>query len=142
MPVRTLTFAETASGVTYTAVTSIPPGARLLDVLVETTAAWTAATADLTIADNEAEDALASAYDITSEGFSTAANTGGTAWGNGDGDGAPYSAGEGSGTGKLYPTGSEITAVVTAGTPGGPTGVTVVTLVLETPTTARRATVV
>ena len=40
---RRVVLTETASGLTYTAQTSVPAGARIVDVLVETTAAWAAA---------------------------------------------------------------------------------------------------
>jgi hypothetical protein len=139
--IRTLTFTETAAGVTYTAFTSVPPGCRILDVLVETDAAWTAATAALDIGDSDASDALANAYDITAVGYVNSAGgpLGGTAWGDAGGGGGPYS---NSGSGKLYPSGDIITAVVTAGTPGGPTGISRVCLLIEQVPLLRRATVV
>jgi hypothetical protein len=140
MPVRVLTFTETVAGVTYTAVTSLPKGSRLLDVLIETTVAWTAATAALDLGDVDASDALAAAVDLTSQFGVAGANQGGTDWGNGltDSDG-PYSA---TGPGKLYPAGSPITAAVTAGTPGGPTGISRVTLWYEFAGPSRAASVV
>lgn len=136
--VRTLTFVETVDGETYTARTSVPPGARLLDLLIETTEAWTAASADLDVGDSDASDALCSAVDLTSVVFGDSYNINfnGTAWGNAAGDGSPTFVG---GTGKLYPSGDLITAVVTAGTPGGPTGLSRVTLLLELPALQRRA---
>lgn len=48
---RDVTFDETAGAGTYTGTVAVPAGARLLDVLVETTAGWAAATAALTISD-------------------------------------------------------------------------------------------
>lgn len=136
MSLRTLTFTETVDGVTYTARTSLPVGARLLDVLLETTEAWTAASADLDVGDADAADALITAYDLTSVAFKNADGSGavGGAWGNDGGDGAPYGGSDnsgGGGSGKLYPNGATITAVVTAGTPGGPTGLSSVSLLFE-----------
>lgn len=138
--IRTLTFAETASGATYSAVTSVGPGMRIVDVLIETDIAWTAATAALSIGDSDAADALCGAVDVTGLLYVAADSQGGTAWGDAGGDGAPYSS---KGTGKLYPAGDIITAIITAGTPGGPTGITRVDLLLEQiPTSIRRASVV
>lgn len=129
MPVRTLTFVETANGATYTARTSIPPGARIVDVLLETFTAWTAATAPIDVGDSDAADALVGAADLASQQGVVGSGSGGTDWGNGltDADG-PYSAG---GPGKLYPSGDLITAVVTPTVPGGPTGVSRVTILFE-----------
>lgn len=137
---RTLTFTETALGVTYTARTSVPAGARLLDVLVETTTGWAAATAPLDVGDSDASDALIAAVDLKAAQGAAASGLGGTDWGNGlsDSDG-PYSA---AGPGKLYPSGDVITAVVAPTVPGGPTGVSKVTLVLELAGTVRAARVV
>ena len=140
MPVRTLTFVETVAGVTYTAVTSVPKGARILDVLLETTAGWTAATADLDVGDSDAADALVGALDVSSQFGIAASGGGGTDWGNGlsDADG-PYSS---VGPGKLYPSGDIITAVITATVPGGPTGLSRVTILFEIAGAHRVATVV
>lgn len=134
--VRTLTFVETADGATYTARTTVPAGSRLLDVLIETTEAWTASSADLDVGDSDEADAIAAAVDLTSVTFVNGAASSGTAWGNAGGDGKAYGDG---GTGKLYPAGDLITAVVTAGSPGGPTGISAVTLVLEYAGAQRRA---
>jgi hypothetical protein len=137
---RTLSIVETDAGLTYTARASVPAGARLLDVLIESSAAWTAATADLDVGDLDGADALIASADITGTDGSAAEGLGGTDWGFGrDGTNGPYSA---SGPGKLYPSGSTITAVVTATVPGGPTGISLVTLLLELPGTHRAATVV
>lgn len=138
--IRELHFTETVDGVTYTAVTSMPAGARLLDILIETYTGWTAATADLDLGDSDANDALAAAVDLTGQMGVAGNGAGGTDWGNGlsDSDG-PYSAG---GPGKLYPNGDLITAVVTAGTPGGPTGFSRVSLLLELRGVSNPATVV
>lgn len=126
MPTRVLTLTETVDGVTYTASTSLPKGARLLDALVETPAEWTA-TAALDLGDGDAADALISALDVAPFLFSSG-DHGGTAWGDANGNGNAYS---NSGTGKVYPAGATITAVITAGAPGGPTGLTRVTLLYE-----------
>jgi len=139
--VRSVTFTETVAGVTYTAVTSIPAGARLLDIAVETTAAWTAMTAPVDVGDSDATDALVKGHDLAAiQGAVLAAAGGGTDWGNGlIGATGPYSAG---GPGKLYPTGDVITAVCSPTVPGGPTGVSKLTLIFELPGTSRAATVV
>ena len=139
--IRTMTFTETVAGITYTATTSVSPGYRLLDVLVETDTAWTAATAALTIGDSDATDSLVKALSVKAQGGTAAKSKSGTNWGNGlNGTNGPYSA---AGPGKLYPSGSIITAIVTAGTPGGPTGISRVQLLMEQiPTSIRRATVV
>jgi hypothetical protein len=129
MPVRTLTLTETVAGLTYTGRVSVPAGARVIDVLVETTAAWAAATAALDVGDSDANDALIGALSVSAQGAWVASANGGTDWGNGLTDNTgPYSAG---GPGKLYPSGDTITAVVTATVPGGPTGHTVVTVLYE-----------
>jgi len=141
MPVRTLTFTETVAGLVYTAVTSIPKGARIIDVLIESTAAWTAATALLDVGDSDAADALIQAQDMTSQfGINAIAANGGTDWGNGliQADG-PYSS---TGPGKLYPSGDIITAVITATVPGGPTGLSRVTILFEIAGAHRVATAV
>lgn len=140
MPVRTLTFTETVAGLTYTAVTSVPKGARILDVLLESTAAWTAATSDLDVGDSDAADALVQAQDMSAQFGQPAAGAGGTDWGNGlTGADGPFSA---TGPGKLYPSGDLITAVITATVPGGPTGISRVTILFEFAGAHRAATVV
>lgn len=141
MPTRVLTFTETAAGVTYTASCSLPKGSRLLDVLVETTVAWTAATAPIDVGDADAADALVSGDDIAAQqGVTAAFNGSGTDWGNGlNGASGPYSA---SGPGKLYPNGAIITAVVTPTVPGGPTGISRITLWFEQAQNQYRAAVV
>lgn len=140
--IRTLTFTETATGVTYTAVTTVPAGSRLLDIYVETTVAWTAATATLDIGDSDAADSLAASAtaDLAAQQGIAGSAAGGTDWGNGlaAADGPISSAGPG----KLYPTGDTITAVCAPTVPGGPTGVSKITLLLETPSVHRAATVV
>lgn len=133
---RTILLTETVDGATYTGSVSVPAGWRVLDLLVETFVAWTAATADLDVGDSDAADALAAAFDLTGVTFQSGTGVGGTTWGNADGDGDPYS---GSGTGKLYPAGETITAVVTSTTPGGPTGISRVTLWMEPAGVTRRA---
>lgn len=138
---RRIVLTETASGLTYTAQTSVPVGARILDVLVETTAAWSAATIAVDVGDSDASDALASAVDASGVVFSSGVNNGGTAWGNAGGDGAAYSDTASGGTGKLYPAGDIITVVGTATTPAGPTGLTYVTLLLETASVVKQSTV-
>lgn len=131
MPTRVLTFTETATGVTYTAKCSLPPGSRLLDVLIETTVAWTAATAPLDVGDSDAADALVQALNVAAQDFTSAgAKTSGTAWGDSGGNGSAYLS---SGSGKLYPSGATITAVISPTVPGGPTGVSRVTLWFEQP---------
>lgn len=137
MPVRTLTFTETLDGVTYTAATSVPKGWRVLDVFVETTVGWTAATAPLDVGDSDANDALVAAVNLKAQQGIAGKDANGTDWGNGlsDADG-PASAG---GPGKLYPAGDTITAVATATVPGGPTGISRLTLWLEGPTVRRNA---
>jgi len=139
---RRIVLTETASGLTYTAQTSVPVGARITDVLIESLAGWTAATITVDVGDSDASDALVAAYDVSSAGFSTAANGSGTAWGDAAGNGAPYSTAAGVGTGKLYPAGDLITVVGTATVPGGPTGLTYVTLLMEPASVVRQATVV
>jgi hypothetical protein len=136
---RRIVLTETASGLTYTGVTSVPAGARIVDVLVETTAAWAAATVAVDIGDSDDPQALAAAYDISSVVYDTGVNTNGTAWGDASGTGNPYSA---QGTGKLYPAGDLITVVGTATTPAGPTGLTYVTLLMELGSIVRQSTVV
>lgn len=137
--IRTLRFTETIDGATYTASTSIPAGGRILDVLLETTAAWTAATAPLDVGDADASDALVGAEAMDGLVGKAAAGAGGTDWGNGLGDtDGPQSAG---GPGKSYPAGGTITAVVTPTVPGGPTGLSAVTLLIELPGVSRRAVV-
>ena len=128
--VRTIRFTETADGATYTGKVSVPAGARLLDLLLETTVAWTAATAPLDVGDSDASDALIAAMDIAGVTFgdSYGLNFNGTAWGNANNDGGPAYNG---GSGKLYPNGDTITAVITPTVPGGPTGISTVTLLLE-----------
>jgi len=138
---RRLVLTETASGLTYTAQTSVPVGARILDVLFETVEAWTAATIAVSVGDSDGAHSLAASFDASSVIFSTAANGSGDGWGNAGGDGGPYSAGEGSGTGKLYPNGDLVTVQGIATTPGGPTGLTYVTLLMELPSVIRQATV-
>lgn len=139
MPLRVLTLTETVDGATYTAVTSIPPNWRLMDVYLETDVAWTAATCPVDVGDLDGADSLAAAVDLASQQGIAGKDASGTDWGNGltDADG-PVSS---SGPGKLYPSGSIITAVASPTVPGGPTGVSRVTLLLEAPTTQRRATV-
>ena len=129
MPIRVITIAETVAGLTYTGRTTLPPGSRLIDVMIESDTAWTAAVAALDLGDVDAADALAAAVDVTAQFGAAGAGQGGTDWGNGltDSDG-PYSA---AGPGKWYPNGTTVTAVVTAGTPGGPTGQSRVTLWYE-----------
>lgn len=138
---RRLVLTETATGVTYTARTSIPAGARILDVLIETTAAWTASTCPISVGDSDAADALVQAYDAAAVTFlnDLGGTFGGTAWGDAAGNGTAYSS---SGTGKLYPTGDLITVVASPTVPGGPTGLTYVTLLLELPSVVRQAAVV
>jgi len=136
---RRIVLTESASGLTYTARTSVPVGARIVDVLIEQLAAWTAATITVDVGDSDAPDALVAAYDISGAGFSTAANASGTAWGDAFGNGAPYSDPAQLGTGKLYPTGDLINIVATATVPGGPTGLTYVTLLMETGSVIRQA---
>lgn len=138
---RRLVLTETATGTTYTAETSIPVGARITDVLIETFAAWTAGSIAVDVGDSDDPQALIAAYDLTGAAYSTAANGSGTAWGDSSGNGAPYSAALGVGTGKLYPSGDLITVVGTAGTPGGPTGLTYVTLLIEQASVVRQASV-
>lgn len=133
---RTIEITETVDGATYTGSVSVPKGWRVMDLLVETFTAWTAATADVDVGDSDAADALLTAQDLTSVFFASGGNLHGSAWGNAAGDGEPYGAG---GTGKLYPNGDTITAVVTAGTPGGPTGVSRATVWMIPPTVTRRA---
>ena len=136
---RILTFTETDTGVTYTAKSSIPPGARLLDVLLETTVAWTAATAPVDVGDSDASDALVKAADLAAQQGIGAGGTGGTDWGNGlTGTDGPYQTG---GAGKLYPNGDTITAVISPTVPGGPTGVSRITLMFDMSGTTRRAVV-
>ncbi len=127
---RRLVLTETATGVTYTARTSIPAGGRLLDVLIETPDAWTAATCPIDVGDVDAADALVAAFDAANVGYvnGRSGNYAGTAWGDASGNGAPYRA---LGTGKLYPTGSLITVVASPTVPGGPTGLTYVTLLID-----------
>ncbi len=129
MPVRTLTFTETQTGVGYTGVTSIPPGARLMDVLIETFTAWTAATAVLDLGDADGAEALVKDHAAKAAQGVAGAGTGGLDWGNGlTGATGPYSAG---GPGKLYPTGDVLTAVITPTVAGGPTGISRVTIWYE-----------
>jgi hypothetical protein len=140
MPVRVLTLTETVAGVTYTATTSVPKGARILDVLTETTVAWTAATAPVDVGDGDGADSLIAAADLAAQQGAAATGLGGTDWGNGltDADG-PQSAG---GPGKLYPNGGTIVAVCTPTVPGGPTGVSRITLLFEFAGATRAAVVV
>lgn len=138
--IRLLTFTETVAGATYTAKTSIPKGARLLDVLLETTTAWTAATAPITIGDADAADSLVKAADLAAQQGIDANTQGGTNWGNGlNGTDGPVSAG---GPGKLYPSGGLITAVCSPTVPGGPTGVSRVSFLIETASVNNPASVV
>ncbi len=127
--IRRLVLTETATGVTYTARTSIPHGARLLDVYLETTAAWTAATCPVDVGDSDAADALVGAQNLKAQQGIPGSGAGGTDWGNGlsDSDG-PISAG---GPGKFYPSGDLVTVVASPTVPGGPTGLSYVTLLLE-----------
>jgi len=126
---RTLSFTETIAGATYTASCSVPAGYRLIDLIIETTTAWTAATAPVDIGDSDGGDSLVQTLDLAPQGGVTAAGGGGTDWGNGlTGADGPYSAG---GAGKLYATADTITAVVTPTVPGGPTGISRVTAWLE-----------
>jgi len=125
MPLRVLRFVETVDGATYTAVTNLPRGSRLIDILMETTVAWTAATADLDIGDFNGADTLMSAADLTSTFSASVGSSGASGWANPPN---PYS---NSGAGILYPNGTPITAVVTATTPGGPTGISQVCLFFE-----------
>lgn len=138
---RRLVLTETASGLTYTAVTSVPVGARILDVLVETTAAWAAATVTVDVGDSDGADSLAAAVDVSAVLYAndSGGTFGGTAWGDTGGDGKSYSGG---GSGKLYPAGDLITVTATATVPGGPTGLTYVTLLMETASVVQRASVV
>lgn len=135
-----MAFTETVAGLVYTGSVSIPAGARVLDILVETSAAWTAATADLDVGDSDATDALASALDVSAVAYQSG-NTllGGTAWGDAGGNGDTYAGGTAGGTGKLYPAGDVLTAVITATVPGGPTGHTAVTVLYEFPGVHRLA---
>jgi hypothetical protein len=136
MPLRILRFAETVDGVTYTARTNIPKGARLLDILMETTVGWTAATASLDVGDSDGADSLINGQDISNvDGVTIDSAAGGTYWASPPN---PYS---GSGTGKLYPAGDSITAVVTATVPGGPTGLSSVALWFEPQGAGQLATV-
>ncbi len=108
-------------------------------MLVETSAAWAAATITVDIGDSDDPQALAAAYDISSVVYDTGVNTNGTAWGDASGTGNPYSA---QGTGKLYPAGDLITVIGTATTPAGPTGLTYVTLLMELGSIVRQSAVV
>ena len=138
--IRTLTFTETSTGATYTARTSIPRGARLLEVFLETTVAWTAATAPVDVGDSDAADALVKAANLKAQQGIDSSGKGGTDWGNGlNGTTGPYSTG---GPGKLYPAGDVITAVLSPTVPGGPTGVSRITLWIELNATTNPATVV
>lgn len=137
MPIRVLTFTETVAGATYTARCSLPDGSRLLDVLLETTVAWTAATAPVDVGDADAADALVAATDLAAQQGIAATGLGGTDWGNGlVGADGPYSAG---GPGKLYPAGAAIVAVITPTVPGGPTGISRVSLWYEAANVTRAA---
>lgn len=138
--IRTLLFTQTETGVTYTAVTSIPAGARLMDLDIETFTAWTCSTAAISIGDADAANSLVSAASVKALQGIPAKAKGGTNWGNGlSGTTGPISA---LGPGKLYPNGGIITAIVTVGTPSGETGVTRITLWIETPSVEREASVV
>jgi hypothetical protein len=139
---RRIVLTETASGLTYTGVTSVPAGARITDVLMETFSAWAAATLDIVVGDSDAPDALIGNTDVSAVGFATAAPNGGSAWGDSGGNGNPYSNAMGLGTGKLYPSGDLITVIGTATTPAGPTGLTYVTLLIELGSIVRQSTVV
>ncbi len=137
--IRTLLFTEDDTSLTYTAEISIPVGARLLDIYVETDVAWTAATAPLDVGDSDASDALCDAgtVDLTGQQGIAGSACAGTDWGNGltAADG-PISNG---GPGKLYPSGDTITAVATATVPGGPTGISRIVLFLQVPGPDRQA---
>lgn len=138
--IRTLNFTQTETGTVYTAHTSIPAGARLMDLDLETFAAWTCSTAAISIGDADGAATLVSAANIKAQQGIPAKAKGGTNWGNGlVGTTGPISA---LGPGKLYPTGGPITAVLTVGTPSGETGITVVSLWIEMPTVVRAASVV
>lgn len=131
-----MTFTETVDGATYTASIDLPANTRLLDVLVETFTAWTAATAPLDVGDSDAADALASGLNVAAQMGVVGANATGTDWGNGlTGADGPYgyngTQASTSGPGKLYPAGDTITAVITPTVPGGPTGVSRVTLIAQ-----------
>jgi hypothetical protein len=127
MPLRILRFNETASGATYTARTNIPKGARLIDIFAETTVGWTAATANLDLGDSDGADSLITSMDMTSPVSVNVKGSGasGSKWASPP---DPYSD---QGAGILYPAGDTITAVITAGTPGGPTGLSSVVLWFE-----------
>lgn len=138
--IRTLFFAETVAGATYTASVTVPAGARLLDVLVDTSVAWAAATAPIDVGDSDAADALVKNFDMAAQGGTAGKSKGGTDWGDGlTGNNGPLSA---VGPGKLYPNGDTITAVVSPTVPGGPTGISSVSLLIEIPSTHRVAVVV
>lgn len=138
---RRLVLTETASGLTYTAQTSVPVGARILDVLIETFTDWTAASLAIDVGDSDATDALVAAF-AAETAAATFVNgsviSSGTAWGDAAGLGHAYTDG---GTGKLYPSGDLITVVGTATVPGGPTGLTYVTLLMELPGVVRQSVV-
>lgn len=135
--IRTLFFTETVAGATYTASVTVPAGARLLDVLVDTSVAWTAVTAPIDVGDSDASDALVNGFDMAAQGGTAAKSKGGTDWGDGlSGNNGPLSA---VGPGKFYPNGDTITAVCSPTVPGGPTGVSSVSLLLEIPSTHRAA---
>lgn len=136
MPLRILRFAETVDGATYTARTNVPKGARLMDILAETTAAWTAATALLSVGDSDGADSLVQDQGVADlGGVNGKGMARGADWST---DGNPYGDGN---AGKLYVAGDTITAVVVATVPGGPTGLSSVVLWFEPQGAGQLATV-
>ena len=108
------TYTETAGAGTYTATVALPAGAVLVDVDMETTAAWAATTAAWTISDTAG--VIQDGQNAKTVGFQDLLNSGGTinyygVWGYNNT--APM---------RAYPAGDTITCVITTTGAGGTTG--------------------